>query len=291
MTTKWQFVAVSLVLACESVAADGLNVLTEAEKSAGWCLLWDGKGEPKDWVGIKENYLRFPTKGWTWSNGELRVWPRLCIKDGKTEQLPDRLAKRGGGGSIVTAKTFRDFHFKVDYKLTAAANSGIKYFLDERQNGMSSEEYQILDAGHPDYANPTHRIGSLYDLMPAPDAERVQRPLGEWNTAEVVSRGSHVEHWLNGVKILEYDRGSKAFRAAVAKSKYATLGKDLSEKEQPWGELREGRLLLQDHSDTTIYFRNIKVREFSPADVPSELKDSPKGSCPHEGCCGGQCED
>jgi len=264
------------------------NTLTEAERTEGWRLLWDGKSEPTEWVGIKENFLRFPTKGWTWQNGELRVWPRLRIRDGKTEPLPQYLEKWGGGGTIVTARTYRDFHFKVDYKLTAAANSGIKYFFDERQNGMSSEEFQILDAGHPDHAKETHRVGALYDLMPAADAEKAQRPVGEWNTAEVVSRGNHVEHWLNGVKVLEYERGSAAFRAAVAQSKYATLGKDLDGKPQPWGELKEGRLLLQDHSDTTIYFRNIKVREFGEkVKVEGQgrqrtLTVSPEGMTPKE---------
>jgi len=233
-------------------------------KYATWGKDTDGKGVPEKWVGDGEwKFERFPAKGWRWANGELWMMPKSGIADGKWFPLAPEDAKLGGGGSIQTRKFYRDFHFKVDFKLTEAANSGIKYYFDEKLNSSSCEEFQLLDKGHPDYdvAGGTHRIGALYDLMSAPKAEEAIRPLGQWNTAEVVAKGPHVEHWLNGVKILEYERGGAAFRAAVAKSKYATWGKDADGNPQPWGELPEGRIHLQDHTDSKVYFCNIKVKE------------------------------
>ena len=100
------------------------------------------------------------------------------------------------------------------------------------------------------------RVAALYDLIPS-NADKYLNDMDEWNTGKIVSKGNKVEHWLNGKKVVEYVRGSKEFRAAVAESKYAKNGTD----GQPWGELPEGRILLQDHSDSTVSFRNLKIRE------------------------------
>ena len=103
------------------------------------------------------------------------------------------------------------------------------------------------------------RLG-LWDREALDDADhaaQVCNGIGEWNTGMIVSKGTHVEHWLNGKKVLEYERGSEAFRKAVAESKYATWGTDGNK----WGELPEGRILLQDHSDSTVSFRNLKIKE------------------------------
>lgn len=250
--------------AMEPVPADA-NTLTAEEVTEGWTLLWDGKSRPDQWVGDKDGFSRFPTKGWKWGHGELWMIPSRYIDEEKCRRfpLPPEQAKLGDGGCIQTKKFFRDFHFKVDFKLTRAANSGIKYFYDETQNENSCEEFQLISEGSPDFVKggPTHRVGALYDLIATPLADKVVRPIGQWNTAEVISKGRHVEHWLNGVKILEYERGGAVFRAAVAKSKYAKWGKDRQGHPQPWGELKEGRIQLQDHTDGIVYFCNIKVRE------------------------------
>lgn len=242
----------------------GANTLTEQERKEGWELLWDGQSEPDKWVGDeKYDFKTFPDKGWRWADGELWMLPMHGIQNGKWINLPPEDMKLGGGGCIQTKKFYRDFHFKADFKLTEAANSGIKYFFNEKLNSGSCEEFQLLDKGHPDHdvAGGTHRVGALYDLLPAPTAEQALRPLGQWNTAEVISKGNHVEHWLNGVKILEYERGGATFRAAVAKSKYAKWGKDADGKPQPWGELPEGRIHLQDHTDSKVFFCNLKIKE------------------------------
>ena len=134
-----------------------------------------------------------------------------------------------------------------------------KYFYDENKNKGTCEEYQILHENHPDWKKGfegNRRVASLYDLIPA-NADKYLNDMDEWNTGKIVSKGNKVEHWLNGEKVVEYVRGSKEFRAAVAESKYAKNGTD----GQPWGELPEGRILLQDHSDSTVSYRNLKIRE------------------------------
>ena len=243
---------------------DGANALTAEEQSAGWELLFDGENLPADkWVGVKENFAKFPARGWFVQDGCLTMRPVNGIHDGKWFPLPPEDQKLGGGGDICTVKKYRDFEFSFDFRLTEAANSGVKYFFDETQNKGTCEEYQVLENAHPDSTkgrDGNRRLAALYDLLPA-DAESAMRPLGAWNRGKVVAKGAHVEHWLNGVKVLEYERGSAAFRAAVAASKYATWGKDRDGKPQPWGEVPVGRIHLQDHSDSTAYFCNLKIKE------------------------------
>lgn len=243
---------------------EGANTLTEEEKAAGFELLFNGRDLPADkWVGVKGGCKEFPAKGWFVQDGFLAMRPEYGISDGKRVQLPSEERKLGGGGDICTVRKYRDFEFRFDFRLTRAANSGVKYFFDERQNKGSCEEYQILESHHSDFwggRNGSHRVASLYDLLPA-KADKIVKPLGQWNSGRIVSKGSRVEHWLNGVKVVEYERGSQVFREAVKVSKYAKWGVDAAGGEQPWGEVAEGRLLLQDHSDSTVSFCNLKVRD------------------------------
>jgi len=245
----------------------GANTLTAKEKAEGWELLFDGKTLPADkWVGAKDEWgcKKFPERGWYVRDGALAMRPRASIVNGKWVALPDEDQKMAGGGDIVTKKKYSDFVFKFDFRLTEAANSGVKYFYNEGMHKNSCMEYQVLDPAHPDYDKPNpsgvphvHRIAALYDLIATPKADAAIKPLGQWNSGMVVSKGNKVEHWLNGVKVLEYERGSKAFRDAVAKSKYLPW----QDKGSFWGEAKEGRLLLQDHGDSTVYYCNLKVRE------------------------------
>ena len=245
---------------------EGANALTEQEKAEGYELLFDGKALPADkWVGVRNNCESFPDKGWFVKDGCLTMRPQHFIgDDGSWGDLPPEDMKLGGGGDIVTKKTYADFAFKFDFRLTPKANSGVKYFYDEKLNKGTCEEYQVLDAGHPDYTkgkDGNRQVAALYDLIPAPLAEKVVKPVGQWNSGMVVSKGNKVEHWLNGVKVLEYERGSESFRKAVDESKYKTWGVDAAGNSQRWGELKSGRLLLQDHTDSTVSFCNLKVRK------------------------------
>jgi hypothetical protein len=218
------------------------NRLSSGEQRAGWKLLWDGK-TGAGWRSVKAP--AFPTSGWSMVGGVLGV--------------------AGGGGDIVTSRNYRNFELSVDFRLTPGANSGIKYFLDagrlKKGDGIGLE-YQLLDdARHPDAKmgrDGNRTLASLYDLIAArnlsdPDSpgKRINPP-GEWNRAVIVARGNHVEHWLNGFKMVEYDRGSPAFRALVAQSKYAGV--------PGFGEGGQGPILLQDHG-AGVDFRSIKLRE------------------------------
>lgn len=243
-------------------APEGANTLTAAEKAEGWTLAWDGK-TLDGWLAVKSGCKAPPEKGWVIKDGTLTMRPVNGIANGNWFPLPPEDQKLGGGGDIVTAKKYRDFAFKFDFRLTENANSGVKYFYDENLNKGTCEEYQVLENGHPDSdkgKDGNRKSASLYDIIPA-NADSILKGPGEWNSGMIVSKGTHVEHWLNGVKVLEYDRGTPAFKAAVKASKYAEWGIDAAGKPQDWGEIPEGRILLQDHSDSTVSFCNLKVKE------------------------------
>ena len=242
----------------------GANTLSDAEKSDGWKLLWDGK-TLNGWVGVKNHFKTPPSKGWVVADGTLTMRPVNGITpDGNWFPLPPEDQKLGGGGDIVTIAKYRDFAFKFDFRLTKYANSGVKYFYDETQNKGTCEEYQILENGHPDSSKGkegNRKTASLYDIFPA-NADDILKSPGEWNSGMIVAKGSKIEHWLNGVKVLEYNRASKEFKDGVNASKYASWGVSAAGKSQPWGEIPEGRILLQDHSDSTVSFCNLKIKEF-----------------------------
>ncbi len=162
------------------------------------------------------------------------------------------------GGDIVTTRKYKNFMLKVDFKITEGANSGVKYFVDTELNkGAGSSigcEFQILDdEKHPDAklgVKGNRKLGALYDLIPAPDNKPFKKK--EFNTAMVIVKGNHVEHWLNGVKLLEYDRNNAMWNALVAYSKYHDWPN--------FGNAAEGYILLQDHGDE-VWFKNVKIKE------------------------------
>jgi len=218
------------------------NTLSEREAADGWVLLWDGESSD-GWRGAKQD--SFPEAGWSMADGILKVHK----SDG---------GESTNGGDIVTTRLYKDFMLKVDFRITEGANSGIKYFVDTDLNkGQGSAigcEFQILDdRRHPDAKmgkDGNRTLGSLYDLIPAP-ADKPFRS-GFFNTAMVVVEGNHVEHWLNGVKIVEYERNNEEWNQLVQTSKY---------KDWPnFGNAGEGLILLQDHGDE-VWFQNIKIKE------------------------------
>lgn len=226
-----------------------IDKLTEDEQRTGWRHLWDGSST-KGWRGAKLS--AFPEKGWV-------------MKDGVLTVLSSGGAESRNGGDIVTIKTYSNFELSVDFKMTEGANSGIKYFVDPELNkGEGSAiglEFQILDDKiHPDAKkgkNGNRTVGSLYDLIRAENFESSRgknfKGVGKWNNARIVVKDGHVEHWLNHVKVVEFNRHSQIFKALVERSKY--------EKWENFGRQPAGHILLQDHGDE-VAFKNVKIREF-----------------------------
>lgn len=220
------------------------NTLTNYEKKDGWKLLFDGKTSD-GWVGAYKT--SFPAKGWKIENGVLSV-------------LGAQGKESANGGDIVTTKEYGAFDLSFEFRLTPGANSGVKYFVTLSQNNTGSAiglEYQVLDDSlHPDAKlgrNGDRTLASLYDLIPAKKPKSIIRPIGAWNIGRVVVYPDNkVDHYLNGIKVLEYVRGSQAFKDSVALSKFK-VWKNFAEAEQ-------GHILLQDHGDA-VSFRNIKIKE------------------------------
>lgn len=217
------------------------NTLTGAEIDEGWRLLFDGE-TTNGWRAY--NGEAFPDTGWAVQDGMLVV--------GATATDPDVPI----GGDIVTDEEFSDFDLRFDFKLTPVANSGVLYLVIERPGHEIwhfAPEYQVLDdqayidMGTMDMR--THLTGDNYDLQAA-EAKDL-RPVGEWNEGRIVKSGTHVEHWLNGRKTVEYDLGSREWEALVAKSKFA--------EEAFYARAPSGSIGLQDHG-TPVAFKNVKIR-------------------------------
>lgn len=217
------------------------NDLSGPEKKQGYRLLWDGKSS-KGWTAA--NGGPFPSEGWQ-------------IQDGVLSVQKDISGEKAKGGDIVTEKQFSAFELKFDFKLTKAANSGLKYFVNNLGGSVLGLEYQVLDdENHPDAKQGikgNRTLASLYDLIPANKVPNSVKKIGDWNQAMIrVYPDNKVEHWLNGFKVLEYQRGSADFMDKVSQSKFKAI--------QGFGTAAQGKILLQDHGDE-VSFKSIKIKE------------------------------
>ena len=218
---------------------DGINVLTEAEKAAGWDLLFDGK-TLSGWHG----YNGQPIPSW--------VVEDCAIKSAGTE---------GNYGSdmradLATEREFENFEVSIDWKATKGGNSGIMYGVVESPKyaaaWMTGPEYQFIDdVGFPQKIEEWQKAGADY-AMHLPNDQKELKPVGEWNNTRIVVNGTHVEHWLNGKKILEFERWNDEWKKLRDSGKW---------NEAPdYGLAKTGRIVLQDHG-SVFWFRNIKIRE------------------------------
>jgi hypothetical protein len=212
----------------EVAEPDGPNTLTSAERAAGWRLLFDGR-TTAGWRGFKQSGM---PGGW--------------------QVVDDALTRLSGAGDIVTQDQFANFELVLRWRIAPAGNSGIMYRVTEAADAtfQTGPEMQVLDdAGHPDGGNALTSAGSCYGLY-APTAQ-VTRPVGSWNDVRIVADGNHVEHWLNGVKVVEYELGSADWQARLLASPHRDAPR--------YGREPRGHVALQDHGDRVAY-QGIKLR-------------------------------
>jgi hypothetical protein len=230
----------ALAQAAAASAADcaGQNALTAAEKAAGWVLLFDGTS----------------TSGWHGYNGQkTKAWSveGCSLHSAGTE---------GNYGSdlradLATDEQYTDFELTIDWKASKGGNSGVMYGVVEDKKykaaWMTGPEYQFIDdVGFPEKLEEWQKAGANYAMHLANDQKQL-KPVGEWNTTRIVVKGSHVEHWLNGRKILEFERWNDEWNKLRDSGKW---------KEAPdYGKAKTGRIVLQDHG-SAFWFRNIKLR-------------------------------
>jgi len=212
-----------------SAAASGQNTLTAEEQAAGWRLLFDGT-TTTGWRGYKTQTM---PNGWRVDNGTL-------TKDASVED-------------IVSREQYGDFEFAMDWKIGSGGNAGIFYRGTEEYEHIywSAPEYQLLDdANAPDGKNRLTSAAAAYGLYAAPAG--LLKPVGEWNSTRIVARGAHVEHWLNGQKVVQYELWSPDWEAKVKASKFNDWPN--------YGRSKTGYLAIQGDHDGVLALRNIKIR-------------------------------
>jgi hypothetical protein len=239
MTTKFKLATVmfAAALAAAPFAAEtGASAQTRQDAGTdGWIQLFDGK-DLKGWRGYKKPDAS--ATRWKVVDGLLTI-PQTGAGDTKGQQ------------DIITDATFDQFDLRWEWKISQGGNSGVKYFVLEDEPSAIGHEYQIIDdERHPDAKIGPHRqTAALYDVFPAHD--RPMKPAGEWNTSEVIVRGKHVTHVLNGKTVLEYDLDSPQLMAQVQKSKFKDIAR--------FGHPQDGHILVQDHGDQ-VWYRKIEIK-------------------------------
>jgi hypothetical protein len=193
-----------------------------------WQPLFDGQSL-NGWRGFKKNGP--PKQGWVVESG--------CLK---------KVAKVRGG-DLISIEQFTDFELEWEWKVPPRGNNGLKYFITEKRSSAIGHEYQMIDDAM--VKNPLGTTAAFYDVLP-PAPDKPLRAPGEWNFSRILVRGNHVEHWLNGAKVLAYECGSDEVLSAVAKSKFKTV--------RGFGTKITGHILLTDHRDEAWY-RNIRLRK------------------------------
>jgi hypothetical protein len=219
------------------------NRITPVQRAAGWALLFDGRST-RSWRGYRER--GFPAQGWVIEDG--------CLK----------VVEGGGGGDIITVDQYENFELALEFRVSRGANSGIMYRVGEQYPApwQTGPEFQILDdAAAGLEPTDSHSVGALYALF-KPAADKVSHPAGQFNAARIRIRDGRLEHWLNGVRVVDCALGSDDFSRRVAASKFNAY--------EDFGTLRRGHIALQDHGHD-VWFRSIRVRDLD-APMPGEVR-------------------
>ena len=238
----------TLAVPVAASAGTAQGTLTAAEREAGWRPLFNGR-DFTGWRGLGRDSVA--TTYWKVEDGAIH---KIATRD---VPVPPG-GRRPQGGDLVTTESFGDFEFAFEWKISPGGNSGVKYNVSEAMTGNATGalgfEYQVLDDDrHPDAkmgVDGNRTAAGLYDLIP-PVASKPVKPVGEWNEGRIVFRGNHAEHWLNGVKTVEYELGSPRMNALLAASKYASIA--------GFADRRRGQIVLQDHQDE-VWYRNLRIR-------------------------------
>jgi len=203
-------------------------------EKGGWIQLFNGK-DLTGWRG----YNRPSPEGTRWK-----------VADGMLTIDTNGAGDTHGSHDLITDATYEQFDLRWEWRISLAGNSGVKYFVVEDRPDAIGHEYQMIDdERHPDAKIGPHRqTAAFYDVFPAHD--RPMKPAGEWNTSEVIVKGKHVTHFLNGKNVLEYDMESPALAAAIEKSKFKGIDR--------FSKLIPGHILVQDHGDA-VWFRKIEI--------------------------------
>lgn len=230
---KTQFKCTLFILAA-SLLLSGCSTTVRNPEQSGWKVLFDGKSTDA-FRGFKQ--ASFPTNSWVIDGGTLKSLPKLQI-------------------DLITRETYEDFELELDWKVEKQANSGIMFHVSESESETyeTGPEMQIVDdANTKDGSDPITSAGSLYALLPP--TNKKCHPAGEWNRIRLLVQGNHVEHWMNGAKILEYELGGGSLKTLIANSKFKSWPRFAQEK--------TGHIALQNHGNS-VWFRNVRVRRLTP---------------------------
>ena len=220
--------SLALIAAAATVLAAAPAFLPAMAADDGWVELFNGKN----------------LSGWTTADGK-PVEPGGWVVDNGV------LHRKAKGGQLYSKAEFLDFELKFEWKVAKGANSGVKYRLTDYGGKLIGPEFQVLDdINHANGKKATTTAGSIYDVVPANDAKKL-KPIGEWNQARIVAKGNHLQHFVNGVNILDVDISSEEWTKLRLAGKFKGAD-DFATK--------RGRIMLQDHGDE-VWFRNIRIRE------------------------------
>ncbi len=223
----------TLLINTANISKDTPNVLTKAEKKGGWILLFDGK----------------TTEGWRGYKGrDMKNWK---VEPDGTLHCTNKVNDKSIRCDLITTNEYENFELAWEWKITEASNSGVMFRVNENnpQPYMSGPEYQMIDADkYPERPTVLQESGANYDMHPNPFYNA--KNIGEFNQSKIVVNGSHVEHWLNGKKLFEYELWSDDWKKQKGKSKW----RDIID----YGNSKKGFLALQDHG-SEVWFRNIKL--------------------------------
>ena len=236
MKVRWGYAGLALIVAAVLTAAPAAN---EVVMQDGWTNLFDGKS----------------LTGWRGYSQPDATKTRWKVESGMLTVDPGDGTDTRGARDLITVATYDNFDLAFEWKVTPGGNSGLKYFVLEDRPSAIGHEYQIIDdEKHADAKIGPHRqTAAFYDVLPA--ANRPIKPAGEFNQSRVVVKGQHVEHYLNGTRVLQYELSSPALQAAIDKSKFKGI--------ERFGKPQKGHILLQDHGDR-VWYRSVKIRTATP---------------------------